>query len=305
MSTVYVDPTCDERERLARLYHGDLLVFTPRPSSLALCEFAREMIEEAFAPFDPLTAQDNMPVDEWVSRFAPVKPAFIHHPRTKGLVRDVLLEAGCDTESTYMDVPRLRGVTSDGYLTSGVGYAHHPHRDTWYSAPFQQFNWWLPIYEIESSSSMAFHPRYWEEPVKNGSSEFNYYEWNSVGRKDAAKQIKADTRKQPKPEEEMELDPQVRLISQPGGIVIFSAAHMHSTVPNTTGHARYSIDFRTVNRADLEAGRSAPNVDTACKGTSLRDFVQGSTGERLSEDVIAPYDDADAHVGELVFEPTS
>jgi hypothetical protein len=163
----------------------------------------------------------------------------------------------------------------------------------------------LPIYEIESSSSMAFHPRYWEEPVKNGSSEFNYYEWNSVGRKDAAKQIKTDSRKQPKPEEPMELDPQVRLIGQPGSIVIFSAAHMHSTVPNETGRARYSIDFRTVNRADLESGRSAPNVDTACRGTSLRDFVGGSSGERLPDEVIALYDDADAHVGELVFEPTS
>ena len=212
----------------------------------------------------------------------------------------------CDLDETYIDVPRLRMVTSHGYLTSGVGYAHHPHRDTWYSAPFQQFNWWLPIYEIESDSSMAFHPRYWEQPVKNGSSEFNYYEWNSVGRKDAAKHVKSDTRKQPKPEEEMELDPQVRLVTQPGGIVIFSAAHMHSTVPNTTGRARYSIDFRTVNRSDVEAGRSAPNVDSACTGTSLRDFARGSDGSQMPEDVVAKLDDESAaRSGQLVYEPTS
>ena len=40
MSTVHIDPTCDERERLERLYAGDLLVFTPRPSTVALCAFA-------------------------------------------------------------------------------------------------------------------------------------------------------------------------------------------------------------------------------------------------------------------------
>ena len=67
------------------------------------------------------------------------------------------------------NVPRLRMVTSDGYLTSGVGYAHHPHRDTWYSAPMTQINWWLPIYEIETEQSMAFHPHYWDKPIKNGS----------------------------------------------------------------------------------------------------------------------------------------
>ena len=308
MSTVYVDPTCDERERLARLYAGDLLVFTPRPSSVALCEFARAMIEEAFAPFDPLTAQDNMPVEEWVSRFAPVKPAFIHHPRTKGLIRDVLLEAGCDTESTYMDVPRLRGVTSDGYLTSGVGYAHHPHRDTWYSAPMAQLNWWLPIYPFETTSSMAFHPRYWDEGVKNGSASFNYYEWNAVGRKDASKHITADTRKQPKAEEDVELDPQVRLVCDVGGIILFSAAQLHSTVPNTSGRARFSIDFRTVDLADLQAGRSAPNVDSAPTGTSLRDFVRTSDQAPMPDDVVARYDtggDPDADAAVLVFRPTT
>jgi hypothetical protein len=305
MNTVYFDPGYDENTRRERLYDGQLVAFAPRPSTLALIEHARLMIEAAFEAVDPLTAQYEMPVERYVEICAPLKPAFIHNDTTKELLRAVVADFGCDLDETYIDVPRLRMVTSDGYLTSGVGYAHHPHRDTWYSAPFQQFNWWLPIYDIESDSSMAFHPQYWDRPVKNGSSEFNYYEWNSVGRKDAAKQIKSDTRKQPKPEEPMELEPQVRLITQAGGIVLFSAAQMHSTVPNTTGRARYSIDFRTVNRADLEAGRAAPNVDTACVGTSLRDFVRGRDGERLPDEVVAKYDNEEAHVGELVYQPAS
>jgi hypothetical protein len=304
MNTVYFDPGFDEATRRERLYDGQLVVLGPRPSTIALVEHARLMIEEAFGDIDPLTAQYEMSVERYVEICTPLKPAFIHNDRTKELLKAVVEDFGCDLAETYVDVPRLRMVTSDGYLTAGVGYAHHPHRDTWYSAPFQQFNWWLPIYEIESASSMAFHPHYWEQPVKNGSSEFNYYEWNSAGRKDAAKHIKSDTRKQPKPEEPMELDPQVRLITPPGGVVLFSAAQMHSTVPNTTGRARYSIDFRTVNRVDLESGHGAPNVDSACVGTSLRDFLRGTDGDTLPAELIASYDTQDLQAGELVYRPS-
>ena len=75
---------------------------------------------------------------QWKSSFRFVlrlNRAFIHHPRTLKLIRDVVEELGCGLNDTYIDVPRLRMVTHGGYLTSGVGYAHHPHRDTWYSAP--------------------------------------------------------------------------------------------------------------------------------------------------------------------------
>ena len=102
----------------------------------------------------------------------------------------------------------MRSSTSDNYLTSGIAYAFHPHRDTWYSAPQCQLNWWLPIYAVESDNVMAFHPRYWTDPVKNSSRDYNYYQWNATSRKEASKHVKKDTRKQPKPEEPMELDPQ-------------------------------------------------------------------------------------------------
>jgi hypothetical protein len=303
MNTAYIDAQATDADRRERLYDGQIFLFSPRPSSLALVEHARAMIEAAFAGVDPRLAQYEMPVERYVEICAPLKPAFIHNDTTKRLVRELLADIGCDLDRTYQDVPRLRMVTSDGYLTSGVGYAHHPHRDTWYSAPLCQLNWWLPIYDIESESSMAFHPAYWSKPVKNGSSEFNYYEWNSTGRKDAAKHVKADTRKQPKPEEPMELEPQIRFVPPAGGIVLFSAAQMHSTVPNTAGAARYSIDFRTVHLDEVEVRGGAPNVDSAPKGTSLRDFKRAADQAEIPEQLVAAYDDAEAQVGELVFSP--
>ena len=83
-------------------------------------------------------------------------------------------------------------------------------------------------------------------------------EWNKDNRKNAAKHIKTDTRDQPRPEEPVELDPQTRLVCKVGGIILFSGSQLHSTVPNSAGRARFSIDFRTVHLDDVAArnGRS-------------------------------------------------
>jgi hypothetical protein len=303
MNTIYFDSKVSDEKRRQLLYAGQLFTFSAKPSSLAFTEFARQMIEEAFGGLDPVTAQFEMPVERFVEIFGPLKPKFIHHPESKRLIKELLADVGCNMEETYLDVPRLRAVTSDAYLTSGVGYAHHLHRDTWYSAPMCQINWWLPIYPIESESSMAFHPKYWNEAVKNGSCEFNYYQWNSVGRADAAKHIKSDTRKQPKPEQPMELDPQIRVINEPGGIIAFSGAQMHSTVPNTSGKTRFSIDFRTVHVGDVKNKIGAPNIDSACTGTSLRDFMKGTDFSRMPEDIVSLYEQTREAEGVLVYQP--
>jgi hypothetical protein len=307
MHSVYFDASkMSDESRRQKLYDGQIFLYSPCASTLALVNHAREMIETAFGGIDPRKAQFHMPVEKYVEICAPLKPAFIHHAKTKQLVKNILEELKCDLDATYLDVPRLRMVTSDGYLTSGVGYAHHPHRDTWYSAPMCQLNWWMPIYDIETEMSMAFHPGYWDKPIKNGSNEFNYYEWNAVGRKGAAQHIKTDTRKQPKPEEPLELEPQIRFVPPAGGVIIFAAAQLHSTVPNTAGLARYSIDFRTVNIDDVKNNRGAKNIDSHCTGTSLRDFMRGRDLERVSEEVASALDGGQ-HSGDatLVFRPES
>jgi hypothetical protein len=303
-TAIYFDSDIAPEERRKLLYAGDIFVFSPRPSTLALIDFARDLVETAFAPLDPRTAQFDMSVEKFVEIFGPLKPQFIHHPHTAELLRAAVKDFGCDPNETFVDVPRLRGVTSDSYLTAGVGYAFPAHRDTWWSAPLAQINWWLPIFDFTSDSSMAFHPDYWNRGIENGSEEFNYYEYNAVGRKDAAKHIKSDTRKQPGPREPIELNPQYRIVCQPGGMILFSGAQMHSTVPNTSGKTRFSIDFRTVDLVDLQAGISAPNIDTRSTGTSLRDFRRSKDGEPLPDDVVAKYDSGEIpEDAVLVFKP--
>lgn len=304
-NTVYVDSKMNDDDRRDHLYDGQLFVYPPKETSLRFTGFAREMICEGFNSSDPTLAQFDMPVEEFVKIFAPMKPSFIHHAKTKELIQEMLLDFGCDMDNTYLDVPRLRAVTSDAYLTSGVGYAHHPHRDTWYSAPMCQINWWLPIFPMASESSMAFHPVYWNQAVANGSEDFNYYEWNSTSRATAAQHIKSDTRPQPKALEPIALNPQIRMVTEPGGAILFSAAQMHSTVPNTSGRTRFSIDFRTVHLGDLRERKAAPNIDSKPIGTSLRDFMRGSDLTRLPDDVIAMYDNALVKEGVLIYRPES
>jgi hypothetical protein len=290
MNSVFIDLQVSDRIRRERLYQGELFVYLPIPSSLEFCDFAREMIGEAFPGLDPQIAQRSLPVERFAEVLAELKPKFIHHPRSKEYIRRILEELGCDLAKTYFDVPRMRTSTSDNYLTSGIAYAFHMHRDTWYSAPFSQLNWWIPIYEIEPENAMAFHPRYWNQPVRNGSSSYNYDEWNRTGRKTAAQHVKTDTRKQPRPEEPVDPDPQIRVILPVGSILVFSAAQMHSTVPNTSGRTRFSIDFRTVNIDDIVAHRGAPNLDSACTGTTLRDYLRGLDLQHLPEELCARYD---------------
>lgn len=304
MNTVYYNPTFDDLTRRQLLFNGQLMVFSPTPHSLALCQFARQLIEEAFDPLDPEKAQYELAVDQYASILGKLKPAFTHHPESKRLIKALFIELGCDLQKTYFDVPKMRSSTSDGYLTTGIAYAWHPHRDTWYSAPMCQVNWWLPIYAIESENVMAFHLRYWDTPVKNDSANFNYYEHNKHRAK-AAQYITGDPRPLPGPVEAIDRDPQIRLVIPVGGVVLFSGAHLHSSVPNTTGKTRFSIDFRVVHMDDVREKRGAPNIDAACSGTTMRDYLCGSDFSHISDDIISQYDDGTerSNKSDLIYQP--
>ncbi|MBH0197390.1 MAG: hypothetical protein HP494_17805 [Nitrospira sp.] len=304
MNTVFYDSMMTDDQRRQALHEGQLFAYAPRKSTLAFIEFARKLIREAFAPHDPETAQYHLPVDRYAEILVKLKPGFIHHPESKVLMRNIFTEMGCNLEKTYFDVPKMRSSTSDSYLTTGIAYAWHPHRDTWYSAPPCQINWWIPIFDIESTNAMAFHPKYWKRPVKNSSKGYNYYKWNLEHRGDHVGQfLKEDPRPLPKPTEPMELDPQIRLIVPAGGIILFSGAQMHSSVPNTSGKTRFSIDFRVVNLDDVSGKHGAPRVDEECTGTTMRDYLRATDLAHIPDNLVALYDDQTGTAGELIYQP--
>src|ERR1700722_3545006 len=286
---IYVDSKMSDDRRSAELYGGAVFVHSPSPYALKLCLLAQEMIVDAFRPFEPLKIHENIPAEKCAEILGVLKPKFIHHPKSKEYIQGILTESGADLERTYFDVPRMRTAFPGEYLKSGIAYAFHPHRDTWYSAPMCQINWWMPIYELNSENCMALHPHYFGRAIKNGSREYNYHKWNQESRQNAAQHVKTDTRVQPRPEEPVENDPQGRLVCDVGGAYQFSAAQLHSTVPNVSTATRYSIDFRTVHIDDVVNRIGAPNVDSACTGTTMGDYLRGGDYSHLPEEAMALY----------------
>lgn len=303
MSATLIEPRISDDERRRSLYAGDILFHTPRASTQTFCEHAWQLIAEAFDPIDPAKAQFELSVEKFVEIIAPLKTRFTHHPRSKQLLTDVLEDFGCEIGDTYFDVPKLRIVSSDGYLTSGVGYAYKSHRDTWYACPQSQINWWLPVSEITERCALVLHPQYFDRPVKNNSGDFDAYRWNAEGRKSAAQYINSDPRPHPHLQEAIELDREV-LVGRPGSAILFSAQHLHGTIPNDSGRTRFSIDFRTVNRQDIEAHAGATLIDNASTGTTLRDFLCAKGYQGFPESTIEQYEVGGKREGVLVFDPS-
>lgn len=288
MHGLYFNPEISDEARRRGLYGGDLFIYSPTPGSRGLRDLARELAEEAFAPYHPTVAQEHMPVEQYVSILAKLKPRFIHDPRAKDHIRRIFEDVGCDLDKTYFDVPRLRTMTCGGYLESGLGLAFPPHRDTWYGPPYCQIVWWLPVYEIEADNGMAFFPDYWDRPLKNSSGDFDYQQWEN-DRSLAKLQITEETRELSHPTEPMESEAQFRIVTRPAGMTMFSGAQMHGTVRNLTSLTRLSVDFRTINLDDVLADRGPRNIDDASTGSSLGDYMRASDLRPVPEELIASH----------------
>jgi hypothetical protein len=300
MGAVYFDSEMDDAARRQSLYNGDIFIFSKTSATEALIALARTMLENAFAPHDPRLIHRHMTPEAVAAILADLKPKFIHHPECKQIIPRIMKDHGVEPEKLYFDVPRLRSAYPSDFLSSGIAYAFHSHRDTWYSAPLCQLNWWIPAYPIDPNNTMGFYPGYFSEPVANNSEIYNYYEWNAKNRATAAQHVKQDTREQPKPQQELQ-PITVRYLPPPGGIIVFSGAQLHETVPNTAGLARYSIDFRTVNVDDVRERRGAANVDTRSTGTTMRDYLRATDLSHLSQELIAMYDDESVRGNDVLY----
>jgi hypothetical protein len=66
----------------------------------------------------------------------------------------------------------------------------------------------------------------------------------------------------------------LRVVIEPGDLVLFSAAHLHRSTPNSTNLCRFSTEARTVLRPDFVARKGAPDVDGG-GGTPKTAWFQG------------------------------
>jgi hypothetical protein len=96
-------------------------------------------------------------------------------------------------------------------------------------------------------------------------------------------------------------DLEVIPVPAPGQILLFSGAQLHKSIPNTSGLARYSVDFRTVDTRDLQAGHGAALADADCTGTAIRDFVGVKDQSIFDENLVRSLHGAPPEDAMLVF----
>jgi len=308
MATVHIDPTFDDAERRERIFKGDVIIYTRVPEIEAFAEFTRNLITEVFAPHEPTAVHESRTPEELADILVSFKPKFIHHPESIKHVERIITALGASAKMTYADVPKLRTAFPQGGLSTGIAYAFQVHRDTWYSAPKQQINWWMPVWPVEADNIMEFYPRGFGNVIENNSGDYNYYQANMWRSNIKAFSGGKDTRVHPAPVNPLPDDEQRLTVAPPvGGIMLFSGDQLHASIPNTSGVTRYSIDFRTVHVDDVHAGVGAPVADVACTGTALRDFKRLTDGASFTEDEVAPYDSESAAgaAGVKEFVPTS
>jgi hypothetical protein len=284
MSTVHIDPQIANRDLRELLYMGDLVVLTKLTALTEFVEFARSQLRELFAPHDPRQAHQHYTPAELARVLGAWKPSFIHHPRSKELTRAIAVAAGFDPEDTYYDVPKPRTSYPEDHLTTGIAFAFPWHRDTWYAAPAQQINWWFPVFDLKPDNAMKFDPRAFGRSVDNDSAGFDSYQANR-DRLTVAKQVGKDSRSRPGASNHT-TEEELVLLPAPGQVILFSGAHLHASIRNTSGISRYSVDFRTISRQDVEASRGALTADARCTGTMLREFASIATEERLPEEFV-------------------
>jgi hypothetical protein len=299
--TVYINPDFAEERLREELFSGSLIVLTTLPSVAELAEHVRQELTELFAPHDPEHVHEHWDPQTMADRLSVWKPGFIHSERAAELAKRIMSEAGMSPEYTYFDLPRPRTSFPQGHLNTGIAFAFPWHRDAWYSAPPQQLNWWMPVFPARPDNAMSFDLTRFGRAVDNDSETYDYYRHNAV-RKDTGSQVKVEVQARPgagghhAPSELVVLPP-------PGGILLFSGAQLHTSIPNSSGLARFSVDFRSVDVRDVRDGRGAPVVDARCTGTSIRDFLHVRTNEPIEEDLVREVFGAPPEGAMLVFEP--
>lgn len=284
MITVYLNRRIGDDERRESLFQGNFYLYSGIGGANALADHAKALIAEAFGNLDPERAQYEMDVDEFIRRVEPLKGEFTNGHRTKELCQKFAIDLGVDPERTYFDIPRLRVIPADQFLTAGVSYNYKAHRDMWYGHPQQLVNYWTPVFDVVGENVMSMYTDFFDKPVKNGSNQYDYDEWVSKHRTAAAGEKTTDTRPHPLPLEDFDSRGEIRIAGQSGDVFMFSSNHLHASAPNTSDVTRFSYDLRTINLDDVRAGRGPKNVDSGATGTTLGDFLRVSDLAPLQAD---------------------
>lgn len=269
-----------------QLYSGEVFLLENHPAMQAVVRFTREFLEHAFHPHAPPEIHRHLTREQQVETFASLGKEFTRSAEVKRLWRDLFISIGLDAEHLARDRLRLRfqpPVKPEEASTPTPMISTVPfHRDTWGTNLYAQINWWAPVYTLSAERTMALYPALWDRPLRNTTASFDL---QAVVNLTAQKGRKALTGMMAVPQLLEPVDPAqaAPVLIEPGSIIVFSSAHAHAGVPNSTDLTRISLETRTVWIPDVERGAGAPNVDGEAHWMAPGFFYRLSDGTPLNE----------------------
>ncbi len=261
-----------ERGRLDRLYGGEILhVRATATSALAAKQVRDDLAGLLPSETDPRDAEGTLGLAAFTKCLRGYLRSVRTRPEWRTWIPAIVEEAGLPLATLRFDTPNLRVVLArpeDKEYSDAVCFAH---RDTWSAHHQAQINWWLAVYDTPWEASMAFFPDLFTHPVPNNSEEVNYAErrfLDLIGRASEAE------RPSPRASGDFDRSAEKRIPTLAGDLLVFSAAQLHGTRPNTSGRTRFSLDFRTVLADDAERNKGPENVDNRSQGSTLMDMLR-------------------------------
>ncbi|MFA5503860.1 MAG: phytanoyl-CoA dioxygenase family protein [Vulcanimicrobiota bacterium] len=245
---------------LQSLFSGALLTREYGPAGFALLEQAQQCVQHFFgATPEKLSAFDLKTCLERARKT-------VREPGFRSLTEGLIKELGFSGPGLMLDDLRLRAVSpglQDNPQAEAVFYAH---RDTWYGNPSCQINLWLPLQKVDPSNSFRFYLDDFESEIENDSARFQSGHFRGFG-------CLEPVHTQVYPRATKEPGGRVHDVSmRPGEVLLFSAAHLHQTLPNLSGKVRFSLDCRFFFEQHLQQKRGAPDRDNRSHGLVLGDY---------------------------------
>lgn len=237
------------------IYAGDIVHYKATPQSMALVSSVMRDVENVFGG-------DVHHAAIAYETLTNLRQEIMQNLKYHQMMYEIMRVYGFALADNRYDFLRLRAVLHDGHKNALAQPAYSAHRDTWYSNPQTQINWWIAAHDVAEGQSFGFYPQYFKKAVENNSAEFNYQKWKN--KQDCV---------YPQMQKPLKGEASRFSIAQ-GDILLFSAAHLHQTQDNISGAHRFSLDFRTVHSGDEEQNIGAENVDNASGNMALQDYLE-------------------------------
>ena len=273
----HVTEPVPEAERNAYLYEGTILVFRGFAEVGRLVECLAAHCR-AHLGEDPESVHERLSEAEVDAAAEALRRAVLRDPVAGERLNDAFAAIGMALDANYGDGLKQRvqmaDSTSGRRMVSPLG----AHRDTWGSNVMAQVNWWAPVFPTTPARTIALFPARFRRAVANDSEGWDFAE---LVRRLEQQGSNPDYPLLPLATEALPADEALPISLLPGDLMCFSGAHLHASVANTTERTRLSFETRTVNAADADAGRGAPNVDGAAVRTTYQMFRRLTDRTRL------------------------